>query len=560
MASRRPGPKPACAALTTPRKRRRASTCSAPAPAPAPASPIVVLEIVARSDVSTLVRCAALCKSLRRRILSPAFLRRVTCRADRIVPPCLLGYLHTYDDEEAQPSALFSLVHPSTVPAAVSFSDKHLTPFLSGSAAYCLLGRYRPVTSRGGLVVLRRRSINRRKRSERRSDMCVYDPMTGKRTFFSDPPDIGKGHYYPQPISEMYVLLTAADGIGCSFILFVGDFSGFHDSCRTIRAQTMSSDSGGTWAPITYKNDLVSPWWSLDQDRDAVVLRGGVICWLGNRDHVLTYEVSTSKPGSVKLPVTDSRVSQLHLGKSPEGRLRLLVADGFLVSVWLLLSSGNAWELSTVMDMEDQLRLLDPEIPPGPVFLKFRSSGERSGAALLRVASRFRRDPDGPLIVLDVETGNMRASLRPTLVLTRYVLSSTDPPGDPFRVAAISDGFDAGGIASCPDTAEYLRRMEAAGSDTLARLLLADDVRVLVYDSHLPWARRVARDAGVAAAAFMTQMCAMDVIYGEARAGRVALPLADGSALRRRGVLSVDLGPEDVPPFVAKPEWPRPRS
>ncbi|KAK1677387.1 hypothetical protein QYE76_038235 [Lolium multiflorum] len=146
--------------------------------------------------------------------------------------------------------------------------------------------------------------------------------------------------------------------------------------------------------------------------------------------------------------------------------------------------------------------------------------------------------------------------LRPTLVLTRHVLSTTAPSDCPFPVAAISDGFDAGGIASCPDTAEYLRRMEAAGSDTLARLLLADDdVRVLVYDSHLPWARRVARHAGVAAAAFMTQMCAVDVVYGEARAGRVALPLADGSALRRRGVLSVDLGPEDVPPFVAKPEW-----
>jgi hypothetical protein len=145
--------------------------------------------------------------------------------------------------------------------------------------------------------------------------------------------------------------------------------------------------------------------------------------------------------------------------------------------------------------------------------------------------------------------------LLPTLVLTRHVLSTTPLKDCPFPVAAISDGFDAGGIASCPDTAEYLRRMEAAGSDTLARLLLAADVRVLVYDSHLPWARRVARDAGVAAAAFMTQMSAVDVVYGEARAGRVALPLADGSALRRRGVLSVDLGPEDVPPFMAKPEW-----
>jgi hypothetical protein len=66
--------------------------------------------------------------------------------------------------------------------------------------------------------------------------------------------------------------------------------------------------------------------------------------------------------------------------------------------------------------------------------------------------------------------------LLPTLVLTRHVLSTTAPSDCPFPVAAISDGFDAGGIASCPDTAEYLRRMEAAGSDTLALLLLAADV------------------------------------------------------------------------------------
>nr|BAJ99601.1 predicted protein [Hordeum vulgare subsp. vulgare] len=147
--------------------------------------------------------------------------------------------------------------------------------------------------------------------------------------------------------------------------------------------------------------------------------------------------------------------------------------------------------------------------------------------------------------------------LRPTLVLTRHVLSTTPTSTTqcPFPVAAISDGFDAGGIASCADTAEYLRRMEAAGSGTLSRLLLADDdpVRVLVYDSHLPWARRVACEAGVAAAAFFTQMCAVDVVYGEASAGRVALPLADGGALRGR--LSVELGPDDVPPFVAAPQW-----
>ncbi|CAN6234389.1 unnamed protein product [Urochloa humidicola] len=60
--------------------------------------------------------------------------------------------------------------------------------------------------------------------------------------------------------------------------------------------------------------------------------------------------------------------------------------------------------------------------------------------------------------------------LRPTLVVSRHVLSTTTSISTscPFPVAAISDGFDAGGLASCPDTAEYARRMEAAGSEIIA--------------------------------------------------------------------------------------------
>ncbi|MCL0149225.1 hypothetical protein M2T53_29005, partial [Klebsiella pneumoniae] len=61
--------------------------------------------------------------------------------------------------------------------------------------------------------------------------------------------------------------------------------------------------------------------------------------------------------------------------------------------------------------------------------------------------------------------------LRPTLVTTRYVLSTTPPPGDPFRVATISDGFDdASGMAALPDPGEYLRTLEAHGARTLAEL------------------------------------------------------------------------------------------
>ncbi|VAH25211.1 unnamed protein product [Triticum turgidum subsp. durum] len=149
--------------------------------------------------------------------------------------------------------------------------------------------------------------------------------------------------------------------------------------------------------------------------------------------------------------------------------------------------------------------------------------------------------------------------LRPTLVVTRYVLSTTSPPGAPFRVAAISDGFDAGGMASCPNYAEYFPRLEAVGSETLRELLLSEartgrPVRVLVYDPHLAWALRVARAAGVATAAFFSQPCAVDIVYGELWAGRLALPATDGHALLARGALGVELGPEDMPPFAVAPE------
>ena len=97
-------------------------------------------------------------------------------------------------------------------------------------------------------------------------------------------------------------------------------------------------------------------------------------------------------------------------------------------------------------------------------------------------------------------------------------------------------------------------------TETLAELLRSEaaegrPVRVLVYDPHLPWARRVAQAAGVAAAAFLSQPCSVDLIYGELWAGRLALPVTDGAELSRRGLLGVELGPDDVPPFAAKPDW-----
>ena len=108
-----------------------------------------------------------------------------------------------------------SFMHPLTIPNW-TFMMSHLAPFVSRSAAG-LLEQYRPLTSRRGLVVLGRREINRWRRSERRSDLCVYDPMTNGRTFFPVPPDIRRDPYHGLlgyvTVVTSYVVLTAADGV-----------------------------------------------------------------------------------------------------------------------------------------------------------------------------------------------------------------------------------------------------------------------------------------------------------------------------------------------------------
>ncbi|KAM0923034.1 hypothetical protein ACQ4PT_005802 [Festuca glaucescens] len=156
--------------MEPPRKRRRKIR-----PTPAadewtlPAD--LLLEIVARS---TLVRSAAACKLLRRDILDPSFIRRVTQHGGA-VPPCVLAYLHNHNrsirgrSHNRSLEPLISLVHPASR-AASSFTDGDLAPYVSRHG-FDILRRYEPLTSRGGLVVLRRR------RSIRKSRMAEPTPL-----------------------------------------------------------------------------------------------------------------------------------------------------------------------------------------------------------------------------------------------------------------------------------------------------------------------------------------------------------------------------------------------
>ncbi|XBI05511.1 hypothetical protein VPH35_133671 [Triticum aestivum] len=352
----------------------------------------LVLDIVARTDFVTVVRCAAVCKHLRRDILSPLFIRRFSQQA----ASTMLAHC-PYDMQLLNP------VHPATS-AAVQFCHGYLTPCMLRHASN-FSGQYYPLTSRGGLVVLR---FYEKSESERSSGLCVYDPMTGRHTFLSRP----TGDQTTRDNRHAYVLLTAADGIDCSFMLL------FISVCEWgIRVQA-ATPSSGTWGAITsHVSHPDFPWMHTIGYNTPAILRGGIINWLVNRrDKILTYDVGRGAPGRVELPHIIHNQSKLHLATSPDGNLlKLLSIEGFKISVWRQLPAVPAscgWSLENVIDIEHKLRLVCPDIPhrSGDVVVDFEGSGKRSGdVLLLQVYGKYGCTP---LIVLDLQTKEMHTHKR----------------------------------------------------------------------------------------------------------------------------------------------------
>lgn len=146
------------------------------------------------------------------------------------------------------------------------------------------------------------------------------------------------------------------------------------------------------------------------------------------------------------------------------------------------------------------------------------------------------------------------SGVRCTVAVTRFVVGTTRPSPSSVHVAVFSDGCDDGG----PDElgghkGPYFERLKEAGWETLDQLLRSESaqgrpVRVVVYDPFMPWVQRLARRHGAACAAFLTQTCAVDVVYTHARAGRVALPVREGP-LELPG-LPCPLEVDDVPTFL----------
>jgi hypothetical protein len=93
---------------------RRSKACAPKTRTPWKLPMDLLLEIVARSNYRTLIRCAATCRLLRREILSPLLYRRITQAS-----PSILAYLC---DDTKKPLALLHQLPAPPSPSATNTS------------------------------------------------------------------------------------------------------------------------------------------------------------------------------------------------------------------------------------------------------------------------------------------------------------------------------------------------------------------------------------------------------------------------------------------------------
>ena len=122
--------------------------------------------------------------------------------------------------------------------------------------------------------------------------------------------------------------------------------------------------------------------------------------------------------------------------------------------------------------------------------------------------------------------------LQTTLATTLFISNTFNPtPSPSIAFDTISDGFDDGGFSHAASVADYLSRMEAAGSKTLAELITrhnnsSNPIDCVIYDAFLPWALDVAKRFGIAGAAFFTQACTVNYVYYCVHHGLLKLPIS----------------------------------
>ncbi|KAK1643733.1 hypothetical protein QYE76_061538 [Lolium multiflorum] len=329
----------------------------------------LLLEIVARTDVKTVVRTAATCRLFRRAILEPASRSRLALQlaADDgtgFDPALLLGV--SYQEHDGKITT-YRIVH---TPAP----DQLRARLDAGS----LRESFRPVASRDRLLLLRRHS------ERRQLDLRVSDVLTGHVT---DLPPVSL------PDAYQYVFLCVGDGdaAGASFDLLVMD----HISRRY---QILSAEEG-RWGPVrqaSLPSHHPNPVNRLCTSRPAVI--GRTVYWTcctnAYWDRILALDVDAAKTTLMKLPggficgVIPRESDKCLLLASVRGRLSLLFSDLHGITMWTLTPATAAtatatWSRRVVIGLLEIKWQVEDFVCTR--LLNLEEFGERSGTVILHL-------------------------------------------------------------------------------------------------------------------------------------------------------------------------------
>ncbi|CAL4942867.1 unnamed protein product [Urochloa decumbens] len=326
----------------------------------------LLLDILARCDPTTIIRCAATCKPWYRSITAPAFPGLLRTHAGGRPVTCLAGWFGGRDG--------------FTAAAAESPVVKTVRSFLSRNAA--LLEPFDLVASRGDLVLFRREVATPVGRGGRRQ-CCLWicNPVTGWRRSIPSPEVYG--------YDQAHVLLAGDDAGGgrSSFRLVAVDLTTLRSygdlSFQTFTASTTSLEAeaehgggvGACWSPVT---ELSPP-----EDFERVVnttpvVLGRVAHWLFRtcgEYNVLALALDAdgaARRACIDLPPESALRSgaisrkQMLLSSTADGRLSVIAGEETRISVWAhtVAADGSGgsggWSLHATYEREWIARFVSP--------------------------------------------------------------------------------------------------------------------------------------------------------------------------------------------------------
>ncbi|KAL6657128.1 hypothetical protein ACP70R_004908 [Stipagrostis hirtigluma subsp. patula] len=314
----------------------------------------VVLAIAARSDAATVIRCAATCADVRRRVVDdPTFGGRLRLRhIDRFVLPLLRGHLIERRTGSRDDNGLY-LVDTAAAGATRLCRVPRAVP--SGAAGEPM--SLDSVTSRDGLLLL---SLTDESTSPVLRVLCVRDPATGRSLTLPTEPGFPRA---AGSRADSYVLLVgdgedggAASAVGRPFQVLKANLYSSHvrQHCF-VQLQTFSSEHG-EWGRYA---EIPTPQLHGCYLSDEPLVVGGAVHWLcGNC--VIKLRIRTARANMTTLPASfpgETWCSRL-LAMSADGNLMVLVADGKKISAWEQSKHTLIWKKQpwVVIEVDEILR------------------------------------------------------------------------------------------------------------------------------------------------------------------------------------------------------------